>query len=144
MEFYKAESILSTIKFLNFHYEIKRFGEDVYHIAINVKIPNTQNRKEIVDIIHMCPIILHHFYEEQQFIDHIFQITLNALKHEAGELFYVGEHTPYDEHQDNSGKWPLIKAMLTKEKDESVFTREFRDFEVRERESDYIKIMKRD
>ncbi len=115
MDLEQARLILKGIRFLHFKYELKESSDSILFI-IHVEAPDTQDRSKIISVMHQASVTPDYllYMNEKTFIEFVFDRTICALRHEAGELFKVGDQDPFNEHEDGGHKWPMIEAMFKK------------------------------
>jgi len=119
----EARAVLAKIKFLDFKLELRDTFHDQYSLLIKMNSPDTRDRTQRIRILHEQPIDLAMCRDEQMLIILIFECILLCLRHEAAELFFVGNVLLFDEHDDHNQKakkQELIKAMFTNEQAEST------------------------
>jgi len=121
MTTHEARKILETIKFLNHKFEL-RDHMGAATLVITVKAPDTRNRSSVVKVMHESAFHLDMIADANHLVLNVFEALTQTLKHEAAELFFVGELLPFDEHhgpKEQMRQQELIKAMFSHEPEQN-------------------------
>lgn len=118
----EAKKILATIRFLNHKFDLQdHFGHT--RLVISVRAPDTRDRTQIVKIMHQSDIHLEMIDDAYHFTSHVFEALAATLRHEAAELFFVGDLLPFDEHdspEQKHSKQEIVKSMFTSEQKQNT------------------------
>ncbi len=107
----QAKEIIKTIKFLNFKFSIEPISSTGCSIVVSTEAPDTRDRKKIVTINYKRQIRLISL-DTKDLILLVFDAVMNALKHEAGELFLVNNVDIFNEHNDRRQSMSMVTRMF--------------------------------
>lgn len=112
----QAKTILKSIKFLDY---IIQIGEQPHYLYITMKAPDTNDRRNVIELTHFRRISPACLHNPEIFIRAVYDEVVNVLRHEAAELFKVDGVAIFDEHKNAQQKFDelngVIKRMYEKE-----------------------------
>lgn len=109
MTFDEAAIILSKIEFLHFKYELHPLPSYKQEYGMNCKLnmtvaaPDTRHRGNMIKVLHEKVFTLDENASVETFIEQVFEMTVQVLRHEASELFKFDGKDVYNEHRLQAG-----------------------------------------